>query len=42
MNNLLLVINTCENYFKYSKLKKQITLISHNEIENINFKKYKL
>ena len=29
-----------KNYFKYSKLKKKITLISHNEIENINFKKY--
>lgn len=29
-----------KNYFKYSKLKKKITLISHKEINKINFEKY--
>ncbi len=29
-----------KNYFKHSMLKKKITLISHTEIKNINFKKF--
>jgi len=29
-----------KNYFKYTKLKKKITLISHKEIRKINFEKY--